>query len=76
MQLGQIISRWRKWEERDVRQVAVEIGISPSALRNLENGNMPSGETLIAVWQWLLKAEPAAATATATAAAPAPDDAE
>lgn len=55
MRLGPVIRRWRKMEERDLREVAEEIGITPSTLSRLESGQTPNGETLSAVVCWLIR---------------------
>ena len=63
MLLGQIIRRWRINAERDVRDIAAEIGISSSTLTRLEGGQTPAGDTLAAVIHWLTKpGAPVAAT--------------
>lgn len=54
MRIGTVIRRWRKMEERDVADVAKEIGVSSSTLTRLEGGQTPNGETLAAVLGWLM----------------------
>ncbi len=65
MRIGVVIRRWRKMEERDVSDVAKEIGVSASTLTRLESGQTPNGETLAAVLTWLM-------TDPAPPASPAP----
>lgn len=57
MRIGVVIRRWRKMEERELREVAEQIGISPSTLARLEKGETPNGDTLAAAVRWLLSAE-------------------
>lgn len=60
MRLGPILRRWRRTEERELRAVAEEIGISSSTLGRLESGQTPHGDTLAAVIRWLLTDGPGA----------------
>jgi transcriptional regulator with XRE-family HTH domain len=42
-----------KREDRGIRQVAKEIGISPATLSRVEHGNLPDLETFGKVCRWL-----------------------
>jgi predicted transcriptional regulator len=52
--LGDVLHKWRRMSELDLKAVAEEIGISVSTLSRLERGNTPDGDTLRKVWSWLM----------------------
>lgn len=55
MKLGAVIRRWRLMEEKDLREVGKEIGISAATLLRIEQGHDPAGETLAKVLGWLMR---------------------
>lgn len=66
MRLGIILRKWRLMFDLEIKDVAREIGISPSTLTRLEGGGMPDGETLAKVLCFMMApdapAKPVAAT--------------
>ena len=57
MMLGEVIRKWRAMAERGIRDVAKEIGTTPSTLSRIERGHNPDGETLAMILKWLLSKE-------------------
>ena len=60
MRLGEVIQKWRLWQERNIRDLAAEIGISPSTLSRIERGERMDAPTFMKILNWLT-AEPAQA---------------
>ncbi len=54
MKLGEVIRRWRVVSERNVRDVAAEIGISAATLSRIERGQKMDGGSLALVLNWLM----------------------
>jgi hypothetical protein len=54
MVLGNVIRKWRICEERTLRSVSSDIGISLPTLQRLEMGEKCDGDTLAAVLMWLI----------------------
>lgn len=55
MKLGEVIRGWRIHQEIGQRELAKEMGLSPSALCRLEAGDDVSCRTLADVMLWLIK---------------------
>lgn len=53
-QLGIVLRKWRIHEERQMRDVAKEIGVSASTLCRLENEQNTDAPTLVKILKWLL----------------------
>ncbi len=53
--LGDLLRKWRIHEERGIRDIAEEIGISAATLSRVENGEMMDGLTLKRILCWLLE---------------------
>lgn len=53
-QLGIVLRKWRTMEERQMRDVAKEIGVSASTLCRLEAGKDTDAQTLMRILNWLL----------------------
>ena len=56
MRLGTVMRRWRLMEERTLRNVAKEIGVSAATLMRFEQGQDLSGTALHKILLWLLEA--------------------
>ena len=54
MRLGTILRKWRLMSEIDIREAAKMIGIDPATYLRLEQGKMPSAETLRTVLFFLI----------------------
>ena len=54
MRLGTVIRKWRLMEDRSVRDVAKEIGMSAATLCRVEQDNTCDSITLAAIMTWLL----------------------
>jgi len=55
MQLGDMIKKWRVMQERTLRAVAVEMGISASTLMRFENGEGCDSDTFAKILGWCLR---------------------
>lgn len=55
MRLGTVMRRWRLMEERTLRSVAKEIGISAAGLMRFEQGQDPNHKTFIKIMRWLME---------------------
>lgn len=53
MRIGQLLQKWRAIEDRAVRDLAAEIGISPSTLNRLELGQNIEADAMLKVNNWL-----------------------
>jgi len=53
MRLGEILRKWRIVEERPVRDLAAEIGISASTLYRIEHGEAMDAVTFLTLLAWL-----------------------
>ena len=63
MRLGHILKIYREHNDgnkakndplrQGLRQLAAEIGISPTTLSRIEKGHMPDAKTLQSIWGWL-----------------------
>jgi len=64
MRLGEILRKWRIVQERTVRDLAGEIGISPSTLSRIERGEVMDAMTFMQLLGWLTErpVQPEAAT--------------
>jgi len=60
MRLGEIIRKWRIVQERTVRDLAVEIGISASTLSRIERGEKMDAPTFMRLLNWLTAEPPQA----------------
>jgi len=58
--LGDVLRKWRIMNERDLRGVAAEIGISAATLMRIEQGKDCDGQTLFTLLQWLMGRKKAA----------------
>ena len=54
MRLGEVLRKWRHMSELDIRAAAKEIGIDPTTLHRIEQGRMPSAESLRTIIIWLI----------------------
>lgn len=52
--LGDVLRKWRIMNERDLRGVASEIGISAATLMRIEQGKDCDGKTLFILLEWLM----------------------
>lgn len=57
MRIGTIINRWRLLAQKELNQVADEMGVSRSALKRIESGTVPDGGTLLKLQSWLFESE-------------------
>jgi len=53
--LALMLRRWRINEQRQLRDVAAEIGFSAATLCRLEQGYMPDADTFMKLLNWVLK---------------------
>ena len=54
--LGEVLKKWRVMKELDLRTAAKQMGIiSASTLMRIEHGRDPSGKSLAAILNWLLR---------------------
>ncbi len=54
--LGEVLKKWRLMKELNLRIAAKQMGIiSASTLMRIEHGRDPSGKSLAAILNWLLK---------------------
>lgn len=54
MKLGIVLRKWRLMSELDLRSAAAEMNLDAATLLRIEQGRMPSGETLRAILIFLL----------------------
>lgn len=54
MRIGTVLRKWRLMSELDLRSAAAEIGLDHATLHRIEQGRMPSGESLRAILMWLM----------------------
>ena len=53
--LGEVLKKWRLMKEMNLRTVAKQIGLGTATLMRIEHGRDPSGRSLAAILNWLLK---------------------
>lgn len=53
--LAKLIAHYRLLERKTVRELAFEIGVSPSTISRVERGEMMDGATLAALIAWILE---------------------
>ena len=53
MKIGEVMRKWRVVNERNLRDVAREIGIGAATLLRIEQGKMVDGKTILKVISWL-----------------------
>ena len=54
MKLGHILRKWRLMSELSVREAAKDVGLDKATYCRLEQGQMPSAETLVKVIIYLI----------------------
>ena len=54
MRLGMVLRKWRLMSELDLRSAAAEMKLDHATLHRIEQGRMPSGESLRAILFFLL----------------------
>jgi transcriptional regulator with XRE-family HTH domain len=54
MVLGSILKKWRLMSEISLQEAAKKIGIEEATLSRVENGKMPSAETLRLILTFLM----------------------
>ncbi len=54
MRLGTLIRKWRAVEEKNLRDVAKDVGIGVSTLSRIENGEQCDSGTLTKLLAWVL----------------------
>lgn len=57
LRIGKVIRRWRLMEERTLREVGKEMGISAATLLRIEQGEACDSGTLALLLTWLLAPE-------------------
>jgi len=57
--LGMMLRLYRTVQQRSLREVAPEIGISSATLLRIETGQAFDAETLLKLWRFLLAETPA-----------------
>lgn len=57
--LGRMIRCYRQMNERELRTVAKEIGISAATLMRIEHGRECDASTLMKILQWMMEPRPA-----------------
>ena len=55
MKLGEVMRKWRTMEDRGVREVAKEIGMSSSTLCRFEGGKPIDSSTFAKILYWLVR---------------------
>jgi transcriptional regulator with XRE-family HTH domain len=55
MKLGTVLRKWRLMSELDLRSAAAEMNLDAATLMRIEQGRMPSGETLRSILRWLME---------------------
>ena len=54
MNLGTVLRKWRLMSELDLRSAAAEMNLDAATLLRIEQGRMPSAETLRSILIWLM----------------------
>ncbi|HLL74794.1 MAG TPA: helix-turn-helix transcriptional regulator [Pyrinomonadaceae bacterium] len=54
MRLGDVLRKWRRASDRDLRAVAAEIGISHGTLSRIERGQKVDSDTMLKLLVWLI----------------------
>jgi transcriptional regulator with XRE-family HTH domain len=54
MRLGEVIKRWRKMSDINIRDAARSMKIAPATLSRIENGKDADSKTLAAILTWLM----------------------
>lgn len=54
MRLGTVLRKWRLMSELDLRSAAAEMELDHATLHRIEQGRMPSAESLRAILIWLM----------------------
>jgi transcriptional regulator with XRE-family HTH domain len=57
MRLGTVIRKWRLMEDRSVRDVAKEVGVSAATFHRVEQGKPCDSDTLATIFMWLISRE-------------------
>lgn len=57
MRLGIVLHKWRVFEERSLRDVAKEMGVSAATLLRIEQGYDFDAKTMAKIWLWLSQQE-------------------
>lgn len=57
MRLGNVLRKWRRGEDLNIRDVASQIGMAPATLSRVERGEDMQGEVLAKILRWLLEAQ-------------------
>ena len=68
MRVAELITNWRFIKKLNMRDAALQMGLSASSLSRIENGKVPDGETLIKLINWLFSQEESNAQPEAVAA--------
>ena len=55
MRLGTVLRKWRLMSELDLRSAAAEMNLDAATLLRIEQGRMPSAETLRSILVWLME---------------------
>ena len=55
MKLGIVLRKWRLMSELDLRSAAAQMNLDHATLHRIEQGRMPSGESLKAILIWLME---------------------
>ncbi len=55
MNMGTVLRKWRLMSELGLRSAAAEMGLDHATLHRIEQGRMPSGESLKAILNWLME---------------------
>lgn len=55
MNLGTVLRKWRLMSELDLRSAAAEMNLDHATLHRIEQGRMPSGESLRSILMWLME---------------------
>jgi transcriptional regulator with XRE-family HTH domain len=54
MRLGDVLRRWRKMADINIRDAARSMKVSAATLSRIENGKDADGKTLAAILTWLM----------------------
>jgi len=55
--LGRLLTLYRSAEQIGVREMAKQAGVSAATISRIERGHTMDADTLIRLWQWLLKGD-------------------